>query len=214
MTESAVLAWGRGCPSGSRSSAGRSRATARSASGRRCGPRSRSASVSNRGNSLSFLARRRQSIPATAFAFLPGTWHIANRRLVNMLDPYCEEWEEFEATSEARAMLGGIGNVDHFRTDGYEGFSLRLYEPEEDVWRIWWSSTARPGRLDPPVEGRFSEPGRARFACDDVLDGVPIRMRFDWSDITADSARWEQSFSFDGGATYKPNWVMELTRVT
>jgi hypothetical protein len=139
-------------------------------------------------------------MPATDFDFLPGTWHVANRRLTNMLDPACDEWEEFEATSEARAMLGGIGNVDHYRTDGYEGFSLRLYEPEEDVWRIWWSSTARPGRL--------------RFECDDVLEGVPIRMRFDWSDITADSARWEQSFSFDGGATYKPNWVMELSRVT
>jgi hypothetical protein len=152
-------------------------------------------------------------MPVTDFDFLPGTWRVANRRLVNLLDPSCEEWEEFEATSEARAMLGGIGNIDHFRTDGYEGFSLRLYEPSEDVWRIWWSSTARPGRLDPPVEGRFSEPGRGRFECDDVLDGVPIRMRFDWSDITAGSARWEQSFSFDGGATYKPNWVMELTRV-
>jgi hypothetical protein len=146
------------------------------------------------------------------FDFLPGTWDVANRRLVDMLDPGCDEWETFAATSEARAMLGGTGNVDHFITDGYEGFSLRLYEPEADVWRIWWSSTARPGRLDPPVEGRFSAPGFARFECDDVLDGVPLRMRFDWSDIRADFARWEQSFSFDGGATWKPNWVMELSR--
>src|SRR3954447_13464710 len=102
-------------------------------------------------------------MPVTDFDFLPGTWHVANRRLVNLLDPACEEWEEFEATSEARAMLGGIGNVDHFRTDGYEGFSLRLYEPGKDVWRIWWSSTARPGRLDPPVEGRFTADGTATF---------------------------------------------------
>ncbi|HWM10649.1 MAG TPA: hypothetical protein VNO82_14950 [Solirubrobacteraceae bacterium] len=151
-------------------------------------------------------------MPATDFDFLPGTWRVRNRKLADTLDPDCDEWVEFEATSTARAMLGGLGNVDHFVTEGYEGFSLRLYQPETDSWRIWWSSTQRPGRLDPPVEGRFSD-GRARFACDDVLDGVRIHMRFDWTDITADSARWEQAFSFDGGATWKSNWVMELTRV-
>jgi hypothetical protein len=151
-------------------------------------------------------------MPRTDFDFLPGTWHVANRKLTDTLDPECDEWTTFEATSTARAMLGGLGNVDHFVTDGYEGFSLRLYQPETDTWKIWWSSTQRPGRLDPPVEGRF-EGGRARFECEDVLDGVPIRMRFDWSDITEDSARWEQSFSFDEGATWKLNWVMELTRL-
>jgi hypothetical protein len=150
-------------------------------------------------------------MPATDFDFLPGRWHVANRKLVDTLDPECDEWEEFAATSEARAMLGGAGNVDHFCTDGYEGFSLRLYDPERDVWRIWWSSTARPGRLDPPVEGRFAD-GIARFECEDVLEGVPIRVRFDWSEMTGDSALWEQSFSFDGGETWKLNWVMRLTR--
>jgi hypothetical protein len=147
----------------------------------------------------------------TDFDFLPGRWHIANRKLVNTLDPACDEWVEFGADSEARAMLGGAGNVDHFTTDGYEGFSLRLYDPERDVWRIWWSSTARPGRLDPPVEGRFAD-GRARFECEDVLEGVPVHVRFDWSELTGDSALWEQSFSFDGGETWKLNWVMRLTR--
>jgi len=147
----------------------------------------------------------------TDFDFLPGRWHVANRRLVDTLDPGCDEWEEFEASSEARAMLGGAGNVDHFTRPGYEGFSLRLYDPDEDLWRIWWSSTARPGRLDPPVEGRFAD-GRARFECEDVLEGVPIRVRFDWSEMTGDSALWEQSFSFDGGETWKLNWVMRLTR--
>ena len=98
-------------------------------------------------------------MPAGDFDFLPGRWHVANRRLTNTLDPECDEWEEFEATSEASAILGGLGNVDHFRTAGYEGFSLRLYD-----------------------------------------------------EITAESARWDQSFSFDGGATWKPNWTMVLTR--
>jgi hypothetical protein len=160
------------------------------------------------------MARTVPPMPVTDFDFLPGRWHVANRRLVNTLDPDCTEWEEFGATSVARAILGGGGNIDHFHVEGggYEGFSLRLYDPEADLWRIWWSSTARPGRLDPPVEGRFTDPSRARFECDDVLEGVPIRMRFDWSEITDVSARWEQAFSFDDGETWKTNWVMLLTR--
>jgi hypothetical protein len=144
---------------------------------------------------------------ATDFDFLPGRWDVTNHKLVD------GEWTTFEATSDAFAMLGGGGNHDHFRTEGYEGFSLRLYDPEADLWRIWWSSTQRPGRLDPPVEGRFADDGStATFEADDVLDGVPLRMRFVWSEMTGDSARWEQFFSYDGGETWESNWVMELRR--
>jgi hypothetical protein len=111
-------------------------------------------------------------------------------------------------------MLGGLGNLDHFHAaDGsYEGFSLRLYDPAADLWRIWWASTARPGRLDPPVEGRFLEPGLARFECEDELGGTPIRVRFEWSAFTATTARWRQAFSFDKGTSWKTTWVMDFTR--
>ena len=142
---------------------------------------------------------------ATDFDFLPGRWHVRNHRLRN------GTWESFDATSDAYAMLGGGANHDHFRTEGYEGFSLRLYDPERDLWRIWWACDARPGQLDPPVEGRF-ENGLGIFEGDDMLDGKPIRVRFQWSEITGDAARWEQWFSFDGGATWESNWVMELSR--
>jgi len=38
-------------------------------------------------------------------------------------------------------------------------------------------------------------------------------MRFIWSQITASSARWDQSSSEDAGKTWDTNWIMEFRRV-
>jgi hypothetical protein len=62
------------------------------------------------------------------------------------------------------------------------------------------------------LHGRF-ENGVGTFEGDDVFEGKAIRVRFIWSEITARSARWEQAFSPDGGATWEVNWVMRFTRI-
>src|SRR6476620_128186 len=48
------------------------------------------------------------------FDFYFGAWRIANRKRVNMVVPGDDEWVEFEATSEARPIVGGLGNVDTY----------------------------------------------------------------------------------------------------
>ncbi|MEA2305777.1 MAG: hypothetical protein QOH43_3057 [Solirubrobacteraceae bacterium] len=151
------------------------------------------------------------------FDFVFGAWEVSHRRLVDMLDPECDVWETFSGTSRAEPVLDGIGNVDRLwvpATPGgppLEGFTLRLFEPDAGTWRIWWSSTTRPGRLDPPVEGRFVD-GVGRFDTEDVIDGVAIGVRFGWRDTATPCPRWDQQFSFDGGRTWRTTWTMDHTR--
>jgi hypothetical protein len=40
-----------------------------------------------------------------------------------------------------------------------------------------------------------------------------VKVRFTWKDLTHDSATWEQSFSFDDGATWDTNWITRHTRI-
>jgi hypothetical protein len=150
------------------------------------------------------------------FDFLFGTWSIQNRRLSDPLDPACDEWATFPATARAEPVLGGLGNVDRISAParpggGMEALTLRLYEPATDTWRIWWTATTRPGRLDPPVAGRFTD-GHGRFEGDDELGGGAVRVRFEWSVPGPEAARWAQAFSFDGGGTWHLNWVMDFAR--
>jgi hypothetical protein len=151
------------------------------------------------------------------FDFLFGSWRIHNRRLD---DPFgdSESWSEFEAQSEAYPILSRLGNVQHFDAPefpgrpGFQGYALRLLDPEEGVWRIWWASTAGRGRLEAPVLGGFRD-GIGQFDGKDVINKREIRVRFLWTEITETSAHWEQSFSFDRGKTFVPNWIMLHERV-
>ena len=153
------------------------------------------------------------------FDFFFGAWQIANRKRVNPLVPGDDEWIEFEAHCEARPILGGLGNVDTYSAPdfpgrpGFEGFTLRLFEPKTGLWRIWWASTIgrrrarRAGRR--PLRGRRRRPlrvrrhprGRSTSAC--ATTG---------RSSTTTRSRWEQSFSFDGRRTWESNWMMESTR--
>ncbi|WP_433222930.1 hypothetical protein ACQP00_24800 [Dactylosporangium sp. CS-047395] len=145
------------------------------------------------------------------FDFLFGTWNVVNRRL-RTLFAGADDWYEFPGQATCRPILGNGGNLDEieFPTLGSSGLTLRLFDVERKTWSIYWASS-RTGTLFPPVVGTFAD-GRGDFYGDDVHEGRPIRAHFIWSHITADSARWEQEFSADGGATWEYNWSMQLTR--
>jgi hypothetical protein len=61
------------------------------------------------------------------------------------------------------------------------------------------------------VVGRFDD-GIGIFECDDVLEGISLRVRYTWTVEAWDELRWEQAFSFDSGETWDTNWIMLPTR--
>ncbi len=147
------------------------------------------------------------------FDFSFGTWSVRNERLVERLVG-CQEWETFEAEQQCRPLLGGLGNLDDFVTQwrgGYQGMTLRLFQPATRQWSIYWASN-RDGVLDAPVVGRF-EGGVGTFYGPEQHQGTPVLARFVWSHITATGARWEQAFSTDDGKTWELNWRMTMTRI-
>lgn len=146
--------------------------------------------------------------------FLVGRWNVRHRKLRERLVG-STDWMEFDGSSENWPILGGAANVEdnvfHAPGETYRGVALRAFDPATQTWAIWWLDSRVTDRLDVPVRGRF-EDGVGTFVAEDGWKGTPVTVRFRWSDIAPRSAKWEQAFSTDGGATWEVNWVMHFTR--
>jgi hypothetical protein len=145
------------------------------------------------------------------FDFIGGHWTSAQRRRTRILAG-SDDWYEFTATLDCTVLLDGNSTFDVLRAPerGIEGITLRLFDSEQKVWRIWWA-TARTGDLDAPVEGTFVD-GVGTFECDDTWEGRPVRVRYQWLDTASAEPRWEQAFSPDGGLTWEVNWAAVYRR--
>jgi hypothetical protein len=147
------------------------------------------------------------------FDWLVGRWKVRHHRLKERLAG-SHDWEDFDGTSQEWLTLGGYGTIDdnviELPSGTYRAMGFRAYNPDTRQWSVWWLD-ARRQTIDPPVRGGFAG-GRGVFVGDDVLRGMPVKVRFIWSDITPASARWEQAFSPDGGRTWEMNWSMQFTR--
>lgn len=141
-----------------------------------------------------------------------GTWTTR----VRVRAPLSEdaEWAEFRGTSVVHAFADGRANlVDLDVASGerrIEAVSLRLYNPQVRQWSLNFASM-RDGLLTAPVYGAFAE-GRGVFYGQDTSDGRVVLVRFVISDVTANSARFVQSYSADGGQTWIDNWIAVDTR--
>ena len=147
------------------------------------------------------------------FDFLHGKWRVTHHRLSGRLAG-ATDWHIGYGIDIIKPAFNGLGNIGSFRREldgeSYEGVPIRLYNPIDGMWRIYWLDTA-DHRMEPPVVGRF-ENGTAEFIGDDILRGKPIQVRYRWKDITANSATWDQAYSEDDGGSWELNSVMEFQR--
>ena len=152
------------------------------------------------------------------FDFDLGTWKIHLSRLQDRLVG-SKTWVEFDGTSVTRKVWDGRANLGEFETDSptghIEGLTLRVYNPQTHQWSIYWANGKDPALGQPiqPMVGEFKN-GRGEFYDQELWKGRSVYVRFIWSDITPNSAHFEQSFSNDGGKTWEVNWITDQTRVT
>lgn len=147
------------------------------------------------------------------FDFLIGSWKVHHRRLKERLKD-CIEWEEFEGDTVVRKILSGLGNMDENiiqrATGSVHAITLRLFNPESKEWSLYWATDVT-GTLEVPMIGSFTD-GYGEFYSQEIFEGRHIFSRFIWSEIQANSCKWEQAFSIDGGKTWETNWVMTFER--
>ena len=142
-----------------------------------------------------------------------GTWKTHQRRLLHPLTG-SSAWVEYHGTDVVRKIWDGA-NVGEIRADGTAGrlelMTLRLYNPQTHEWSVYFSNSTK-GALSPPAVGGFHN-GRGDFYDQETYDDKTILLRFSVSDITADSCRFEQAFSADGGKTWEVNFIVTETLV-
>lgn len=148
------------------------------------------------------------------FDFEIGTWHTHLKRLAHPLSG-SDEWLEYEGVTTVRKVWNGRANLVELTADGpdghFEGLNLRLYNPRSRQWSLNFASS-KGGTLGQPTIGGFIG-GRGEFFDQEDFDGRAIFVRFVITPIDADTIRFEQAFSEDGGKTWEINWVATDTRV-
>jgi predicted methyltransferase len=161
--------------------------------------------------------------PATAmrdgqhdFDFNIGVWKTHIKR---SLDPFEAGTKsiELDGTVTVRKVWDGRAQLEEIEADGpkghWEGLSLFLYNPEARQWSQSFVNS-KVGTLSPGSTnvGEFKN-GRGVLIGVDTSNGRTILVRAMWSDITAESHQYEESYSDDGGATWVRAFIANLTRV-
>jgi len=147
------------------------------------------------------------------FDFNFGTWKTHIKRV---LDPFSKSSKSIElnGTVTVRKVWDGRAQLEEIETDGpnghWQGLTLFLYNPAAHQWSQSFVNS-QSGVLAQPLIGSFKN-GRGELFASDTVKGRSILVRGVWSDITPDSHHYEESYSNDGGKTWMPAFMANLTR--
>jgi len=158
-----------------------------------------------------------QSVPLrdgkNDFDFNLGVWHTHIRRV---LDPFSgsDKSMELDGTVTVRKVWDGRGQLEEIEADGpkghWEGMTMFLYNPQAHQWTQSFIDS-QAGVLTTPLVGSFKD-GRGELFSQETFRDKTVLIRGTWSDIKPDSHHFEEDFSNDGGRTWVPAFIGELTR--
>jgi hypothetical protein len=148
------------------------------------------------------------------FDFNFGVWKTQIKRI---LDPLSGSGHSMQlnGTVTVRKVWDGRGQMEEIEADGpnghWEGMTLFLYNPEAHQWSQTFADN-KNGVLTTPLIGAFKD-GRGELLAQDTVNGRSILVRGVWSGITPDSHHFEEDYSDDGGKTWAPAFIANLTRL-
>ena len=145
------------------------------------------------------------------FDFLAGAWTTHQRRLKTR-GQGSTEWVDAPSNVHcARQYLDGLTTAEesYSPTKSVTGLFLYLFDLQKRQWSLYWIDP-QTGNLGSPLVGGFAG-NHGAFYGQDVDDGRPVKVRYAWTKVDNDHARWEQAFSFDG-RTWETNWTADFTR--
>jgi hypothetical protein len=147
------------------------------------------------------------------FDFNLGVWKTHIKR---MLEPLSNsgKFVELNGTVTVRKVWEGRAQLEEIDAEGpnshLHGLTLFLYNPQARQWSQTFAASS-DGMLEPPMVGAFKQ-GRGELYSQETYQGRSILTRGVWSDIKADSHRFEISYSQDGGASWSLAFSADLTR--
>lgn len=144
--------------------------------------------------------------------FMDSGWTTHQHRITTGADGK-RHTDNFTGYLCALPYLDRTATVDelYFPSKRTAGLTLRLFNPKTRQWSIYWVSSTNNVLDANPVVGGFKGKVGTFYGPDTDAKGNPIKVRFIWTRIDHDHARWEQAIAHADGK-WVTNWTADFVR--